>query len=160
MSGGGVPFDQNRWRALAAIAKADAERLRCALDQAALAKPDGLFDGAWNWDSPAQVIEAFRLAGHRIAATGDNVLAMVDHPLAALLREYRDARKRESTYGEAWLRHVANDGRIYPRWIQIGANSGRMACSAPNLQNIPRVGFEPEEVGWLSAEFILPTNEL
>src|SRR5262249_38059839 len=29
-------------------------------------------------------------------------------------------------------------GRIFPHWRQIGADTGRMACSEPNLQNLPR----------------------
>src|SRR5262249_9721606 len=42
-----------------------------------------------------------------------------------------------STYGADWLRH-APAGRIHAGWRQLGANSGRMACTKPNLQNLPR----------------------
>jgi DNA polymerase-1 len=77
-------------------------------------------------------------AGVTIAATDDRTLASVDHPLAALLRQYRAAAKRVSTYGPAWLGYVSPDGRIHAGWRQLGAESGRMACSKPNLQNLPR----------------------
>src|SRR5262249_43390255 len=42
-------------------------------------------------------------------------------------------------FGEAWLDHVRKeDSRVYPTWRQIGAASGRMSCSEPNLQQLPR----------------------
>jgi DNA polymerase I-like protein with 3'-5' exonuclease and polymerase domains len=64
---------------------------------------------------------------------------VLDNQLANLVRDYRDAAKRRSTYWDGWAsEHVATDGRIYPRWVQLGANSGRMACSSPNMQNLPR----------------------
>jgi DNA polymerase-1 len=65
-------------------------------------------------------------------------LAAVDHPLVDLLRRYRLASKRGSTYGVDWLKHVADDGRVYANWRQIGAASGRMSCSDPNMQQLPR----------------------
>ena len=59
--------------------------------------------------------------------------------MAALLRDFRSASKRASTYGTDWSQeHVAENGRVYAGWRQLGADSGRMACSAPNLQNLPR----------------------
>src|SRR5262249_45375111 len=30
------------------------------------------------------------------------------------------------------------NGRVYPRWRQTGASSGRMSCSSPNMQQLPR----------------------
>ncbi|HKB03221.1 MAG TPA: DNA polymerase [Gemmataceae bacterium] len=134
----GVPFDRDRWRALAAVANADADRLTAELNTVAPARPDTLFAEPWNWDSPEQVQQAMELAGCPVASTADGVLAAIDHPLARLLRNHRDARKRETTYGDAWLSHVAADGRVYPHWSQLGANSGRMACGSPNMQNLPR----------------------
>src|SRR5262249_37703606 len=66
-------------------------------------------------------------------------LAGVDHPLARTLRDYRTVAKRVGTYGRAWFEnHVGADGRVLPSWNQLGAESGRMSCSNPNVQNIPR----------------------
>src|SRR5262249_11180896 len=47
-------------------------------------------------------------------------------------------RKRRSTYGAGWLKHVAADGRVYPGWRQLGSRAGRMSCSGPNVQQLPR----------------------
>jgi DNA polymerase I len=141
MAGAGVQFDSDTWSSIARGARAEAERLALQLDAAAPDKPGELFDGSWNWDSPEQVKQALGLAGCPVDGTRDDVLAALEHPLARLIRDYREASKRASTYGEAWLKHVADDGRIYPSWAQFGANSGRMACGSPNMQNLPRGAY-------------------
>jgi DNA polymerase-1 len=75
----------------------------------------------------------------RVEATDDDTLAGIDHPLAGLLREYRAVAKRVGTYGRSWVdKHVWRDNSVMPSWNQLGASSGRMSCSDPNLQQIPR----------------------
>jgi DNA polymerase-1 len=135
----GVALDRPAWEALASSANVEAERLRDALDHAAPARP-GTLEGCslWSWDSPQQVKTVLALAGCEVETTADETLAAVDHPLAQLLRHYRDAKKRGSTYGRDWLKNVAEDGRVYPSWRQVGAASGRMSCSDPNMQQLPR----------------------
>jgi DNA polymerase-1 len=134
----GVAFDRQRWEALAANAKVEAERLRSELGVIAPKCPDCLDFATWNWDSPVQVKEALAAAGIVLENTDDDALAGIDHPLAALLRQYRDAQKRNTTYGKDWLKHVAADGRVYSHWKQYGAKTGRMASGDPNMQNVPR----------------------
>jgi DNA polymerase-1 len=135
----GVAFDRDTWLSLAGAAGEEAERLRTELDNAAPTRP-GTLDGCcpWNWDSPQQVQQALALAGVEVSDTADETLAALDHPLAVLLRQYRGAAKKAKTYGAGWLNHVAADGRVYPTWRQIGAASGRMSCSDPNMQQLPR----------------------
>ncbi|MFO0881141.1 MAG: DNA polymerase [Gemmataceae bacterium] len=139
MGSKGVPLDRTSWLALADTARQKAAQLRQDLDQAAPQKPGELFD-SWNWDSPQQVKQALELAGLLVETTGDEALAALDHPLADLLRKYRAAQKEVSSYGAAWLEHVRADGRVYPSWKQSGAASGRMSCSEPNMQQLPRGG--------------------
>jgi DNA polymerase I-like protein with 3'-5' exonuclease and polymerase domains len=133
----GVALDRDAWEALARSADEEADHLLHQLQQAAPPKPGEIFD-AWNWDSTRQARQALAQAGCPVDSTSDETLAAVDHPLAELLRRYRLARKRGGTYGADWLAHVATDGRVYPGWRQIGAASGRMSCSAPNMQQLPR----------------------
>jgi DNA polymerase-1 len=135
----GVPFDVQAGLALAQKAEENLQRIRADLDAAAPAVPGSLKRLlVWNWDSPAQVKEVLHLLGFDLESTADESLAMVDHPLADLHRQQRVAAKLVSSYGRKLLDHVAPDGRIYPTWKQIGAASGRMACSDPNLQQLPR----------------------
>jgi DNA polymerase-1 len=134
----GVPFDKEAWAELARASEREAFELAQQLDAGApVPEQRGMF-GGWNWDSPQQVQEAFAAAGCPLPDTKDETLAAVDHPLAAVLRQYRGARKRASTYGMDWLANAAPDGRVYPSWNQLGADSGRMSCSDPNVQNLPR----------------------
>jgi DNA polymerase-1 len=61
------------------------------------------------------------------------------HPVVALLLAHKEASKRASTYGDGYLATVhPATGRIHADYHQIGAETGRMACARPNLQNIPR----------------------
>jgi DNA polymerase-1 len=135
----GVFFDQRAWQALAAEARLEADQLAGRLDEAAPGRP-GFLGGAegWDWNSPQQAQEAFRLLGHDLASTDDQTLAALDHPFAELLRQYRAVKKRVGTYGEDWLRHLADNGRIFADWNQLGSVAGRTSCSAPNLQQVPR----------------------
>jgi hypothetical protein len=134
----GVPFDREHWQTLAQDAAVEADRLARELDALAPSVP-GVLVGRWNWDSPADVKKVLTQLGFPVEGSGDDALAGIDHPLAGLLRQYREARKRTTTYGRDWLQHVAAEGRVYTHWNQLGARTGRMSSGTPNLQNIPRV---------------------
>jgi DNA polymerase-1 len=133
MAGQGVLLSSEAWEALALDAEKDARRLRRKLDKAAS-------PGTWNWKSHIQVKQALAHAGCKVKDTKAATLAAVDHPLAQQLLRHREADKRATTYGSEWLKHVSDDGRVYPGWRQIGAASGRMSCRNPNMQQLPRRG--------------------
>jgi DNA polymerase-1 len=137
MSDRGVAFDNQNWATLAQSAAIESGRVRAELDAVAPIPPGSMFEG-WNWDSPKQVQKVLAAVGCRVESTSDWRLAQVDHPLGALLRRYREVSKQATTYGHDWLKHVASDGRVYPHWRQFGAWSGRMSCSEPNMQQMPR----------------------
>jgi DNA polymerase-1 len=58
------------------------------------------------------------------------------HPFLEALLGHRDANKLRQII-EGLLKSVYSDGRIHTTFEQIGASTGRMASSDPNLQNIP-----------------------
>ena len=65
-------------------------------------------------------------------------LAEAGHEVPQLLMEYREVSKLMSTYLEALPRSVApSSGRIHTFFNQIGASTGRLSSTEPNLQNIP-----------------------
>jgi DNA polymerase-1 len=139
LAGQGAPFDRDTWSALARQAEAEAAALTERLDTAAGRREGFLGEMAtWDWNSPAQVKQALAAAGCLVEDTTDEALAAVDHPLAALVRDYRGATKRCTTYGQGWLAHVTPDGRVYAQWVQLGSRAGRMSCRDPNLQQVPR----------------------
>jgi DNA polymerase-1 len=137
-AGAGVGFDRGAWQALADGSAAEGARLRERLDELLPGKGDLFGPSPRNWDAPAAVRAAFGAAGVTLDATDDDTLAAVDHPAAAALREYRGATKLGTTYGVDWLKHASPGGRVHCRWNQSGTMSGRMSCSSPNLQNLPR----------------------
>jgi DNA polymerase-1 len=147
----GPRLDQDAWQSLARAAGDEADRLREELQKAVPPRPhSGQRADPWNWSSPQQVKEALALAGCQVANTQAETLAATDHPLAQLLLRLRTASKRATTYGTRWLEHVADDGRVYTDWRQIGCITGRMSSSQPNLQQIPRATayrqcFRPRE---------------
>lgn len=99
-------------------------------------------------------------------STGSETLeALADvHPLPAKILEYRELAKLKSTYVDALPRLVdPRDQRVHTQFHQLGAATGRLSSSDPNLQNIPvrtpsgreiRRAFIPEP-GWhlLSADY-------
>ncbi len=100
---------------------------------------DGLFGNLQiNLNSTKELKGIFSKFGITLSATGDAELAQVDHPFAALLRDYRKYEKQLSSFGESFLKLVRKEtSRVHPNFQQIGADTGRFSCSNPNLQQIP-----------------------
>jgi DNA polymerase I len=60
------------------------------------------------------------------------------HDCPRLILEYRSLVKLKNTYLDNLTEYVnARTGRIHASFNQIGAATGRLSCSDPNLQNIP-----------------------
>jgi DNA polymerase-1 len=79
-----------------------------------------------------------------------------EHPIIDHLLEYREVEKLRSTYGDALMSAVGDDGRIHATFQQTVARTGRLSSDNPNLHNIPirtdegrriRECFVPEP-GW------------
>jgi DNA polymerase-1 len=138
MACAGAPFDVEAWNAVAAEA-GELERTIVERLDAACPPRDGCIngDGAWNWNSPADVKAAFAQLGFNLDDTSDATLAGVDHPLAAALREHRSASQMVKTFGRKWPK-VVQDGRLFAGWVQLGTDAGRSSCKQPNIQQVPR----------------------
>ncbi len=73
-------------------------------------------------------------------ATGADVLEdlATEHDMPGRVLDWRQLSKLKSTYTDALQDHIDRDtGRVHTSYLQTGANTGRMASSDPNLQNIP-----------------------
>ncbi len=81
----------------------------------------------------------------------------VEHEIAQKVLDYRQLTKLKGTYVDALPALMdARSGRVHTTFNQIGAATGRLSSSNPNLQNIPirtelgreiRAAFVPEP-GW------------
>ncbi len=73
-------------------------------------------------------------------ATGLEILGPLrsEHPIAAKMLEYREVAKLKSTYVDALPALVdKKTGRVHTTLHQLGAATGRLSSTNPNLQNIP-----------------------
>jgi DNA polymerase-1 len=73
-------------------------------------------------------------------ATGADILEdlATEHDLPARVLDWRQLSKLKSTYTDALQDHINPDtGRVHTSYVQTGANTGRLASTDPNLQNIP-----------------------
>ncbi|MDG1868514.1 MAG: DNA polymerase I [Yoonia sp.] len=60
------------------------------------------------------------------------------HDLPRLILDWRQLSKLKSTYTDALQDHInAETGRVHTSYSIAGANTGRLASTDPNLQNIP-----------------------
>ncbi|MFD0978898.1 DNA polymerase I [Tropicimonas aquimaris] len=104
---------------------------------------------SFNVGSPSQVgeilFEKMGLEGGKKGKTGKystpaDVLEdlATEHELPARVLDWRQLSKLKSTYTDALQDHINPDtGRVHTSYIQSGANTGRLASTDPNLQNIP-----------------------
>ena len=73
-------------------------------------------------------------------ATGADVLEDLAtiHDLPKRVLDWRQLSKLKSTYTDALQDHInAETGRVHTSYVIAGANTGRLASTDPNLQNIP-----------------------
>lgn len=68
------------------------------------------------------------------------------HPIIPLILEHREVQKLLTTYVEALLGHVKEDGRVHATFLQHGTTTGRFSSVNPNLQNIPIKGSSGKEI--------------
>lgn len=109
----------------------------------------------FNSRSSKQLRAALELRGADLSKVVDgsmdiNNLSTVDDDLARAVLEYRSEQKILGTYilpmiEKTWDKTLRSykypyiqKGRIHPSFRQLGATTGRMSCSDPNVQNWPR----------------------
>ena len=59
-----------------------------------------------------------------------------------LLLEYKKLGKLKSAFIEGLLEQLYDDGKAHPSFNIIGTDSGRISCSNPNLQQLPKADEE------------------
>lgn len=102
----------------------------------------------FNVDSPKQLGEVLfnhlKLRVVKKTKTGFSTDAQVleelstEHECPRLVLEYRGLVKLKNTYLDSLSDYVcARTGRIHTSFNQIGASTGRLSSSDPNLQNVP-----------------------
>jgi DNA polymerase I-like protein with 3'-5' exonuclease and polymerase domains len=95
-----------------------------------------------NWGSPKQVLQVLQERGHSITGTAKEALVPLERvdPIVPLIIEYRErARAAQWLGNDGYSRYVhPSTGRIHAHFHLIGAETGRMSCSRPNLQGVSK----------------------
>lgn len=111
----------------------------------------------FNLGSPKQIgeilFEGTGLKGKKTASgswqTGADVLeelADEGNILASKILDWRAFSKLKSTYTDALINQLDKNSRIHTTFSQIAVNTGRLASSNPNLQNIPIRSTEGKKI--------------
>jgi DNA polymerase-1 len=93
-------------------------------------------------------------------ATGADILEdlATQHVLPARVLDWRQLSKLKSTYTDALQDHInPTTGRVHTSYSIAGANTGRLASTDPNLQNIP---IRSEEGRRIREAFIAPQGKV
>jgi DNA polymerase-1 len=79
------------------------------------------------------------------------------HEMPRLVLEHRQLSKLKGTYSDALPQLIEADGRIHTTFQQLGAATGRLSSTDPNLQNIP---IRTELSRRIRAAFVAPPGRL
>jgi len=138
----GVHLDRPAWSAIVEEARQAREATRQEIDKffKEVVSTDLFGQVDLNYESDADLKDAItRLTGRKMRDVNKHSLKALSHPVGKLLLKYREMNKIVTTYGESFLDAIhPKTGRIHADYRQIGAPTGRVACSNPNMQNIPR----------------------
>lgn len=109
--------------------------------------------GKFNINSPQQlskvIFENLKLPTEGLKKTPGGVVSTSwaeleklknKHPIIKFLENYREIFKLKSGFIDSLPKLLAKDGRLHPKFHQLGTATGRFSCSDPNLQNIPIKG--------------------
>lgn len=140
----GIYIDKERWREQ--MVKVECERDRLA-DELQCMLAEGSSQGTLfgraeiNLDSQMQLTDALRGMGVPVTDSTRNWKLQplaAEYPVVAKLLEYRTVQKATTSYGANILEVISPiTGRIHADFRQIGAPSGRFACTNPNIQQVP-----------------------
>ncbi len=85
-------------------------------------------------------------------------LALTGHKFPNLILEWRQVSKLKSTYTDALQEHISKrTKRVHTSFLLAATNTGRLASSDPNLQNIPIKTLDGKEI---RKAFIAEKNNL
>lgn len=62
--------------------------------------------------------------------------------MCKLLMDYSKIAKLKTAFVDGILEQLYSDGKAHPSFNQIGTDSGRLSCSKPNLQQLPKADEE------------------
>jgi DNA polymerase I len=143
----GFYMHKERWREQLSIVEKRRVELAEQLQQvlAEESSQGSLFGGPQrddiNLDSQQQLTKALTRLGIPVPDSTRNWKLQplaVEYPIIGTLLEYRTVQKALTSYGENMIEMINPvTGRLHADFRQIGAPTGRFACTNPNIQQVP-----------------------
>jgi DNA polymerase I len=89
---------------------------------------------------PADVLASWPRTdkSNELSTADKNLKRVMGIPEIDLVRIMKTQEKLLSSFGTRLVAKISSDGRLRASFNLAGAKTGRMRCSAPNLQNLPR----------------------
>ena len=103
----------------------------------------------FNLSSPKQMVEVMtRILGETPVDADGKASASrqtlsnyaADHEVIRIYLSWKKAEKRRQMAATILEKHLTPEGRVHASYWQLGAQTSRMSCSDPNLQQVPRDG--------------------
>ena len=132
MEATGVAIDATAWQKVTTTWAKEAAKLKQTLITTM---------GVKNLDHDKDVLAALQRLGLPVKKTSGAALAQYsDRPVVAQLMRYRTLDGFVRSSGKAVLEALerSTDGRVRTTIHQLGARTGRMSCSEPNLMGLPK----------------------
>jgi DNA polymerase-1 len=143
----GFYMHKERWREQLGIVEKRRVELAEQLQQvlAVESSQGSLFGGPQrediNLDSQQQLTKALTRLGIPVPESTRNWKLQplaAQYPIIGTLLEYRTVQKALTSYGENMIEMINRvTGRLHADFRQIGAPTGRFACTNPNIQQVP-----------------------
>ncbi|MGI8650743.1 MAG: bifunctional 3'-5' exonuclease/DNA polymerase [Rubrobacter sp.] len=138
----GIKLDVAKWKELEVVVR-ERRDLAAGKLESYFPEPEGMLplEGigpSLNLNSPKQITDAFKSLGIDLPDTKVWTLLKVEHPAAKALLHYRELQKKLGTYLETYPKYIdEKTGRIHASFLQCRVPTGRLACTNPNVQQIP-----------------------
>jgi len=119
-----------------------------------------------NFNSPAQLLELFKIWYPNLTGVGSKALKKLKHPMINSYKKLTKASKLVSSFGDKMYEFIGDDGRIHGNFTQLVPSGSRSSSSKPNLQQmpatkeyrrifVPRKGWKLVDSDYSSAELFL-----
>lgn len=138
----GVPVNVEKCREQIAAANTRIEELRIQIDKEApehgwdKTEVKGKNKGQPVPFNPMSHVHA--RAFFNVHSSAKEVLEELDHPLVKVVLEYRGMSKAIGSFYDPFIVRCDNCGRLHPTLNTSGTKTGRLSCTDPNMQALPR----------------------
>ena len=135
----GIMLDQGQWKDYCQVIEENISEYRAILmDRFKGFKTDT--GDPINLNSTQQLQKALAEIDIHVSSTSKDALEpLADHPVVIELLAYKKWQSQKGKYGNKISQSVNSvTGRIHADYHQIGADTGRLLCSNPPLQQIPK----------------------